>query len=146
MQAHKRHNLEIEKANLLVQQQATENDKRAAFKMAEITIEKLKKVYDEALADLDKIVQDWNVEWKKTCENFEQLEVERLEFFKSNLSNCANLMIGCLENEVQACERVNTEALKVNVAQDLAEFIATNKSSDVVPCKLCIDCIRHTCD
>ncbi|OAD08165.1 hypothetical protein MUCCIDRAFT_154850, partial [Mucor lusitanicus CBS 277.49] len=29
--AHKRHNLEIEKANLMVQQQATENDKRAAF-------------------------------------------------------------------------------------------------------------------
>ncbi|CAO0789539.1 unnamed protein product [Mucor circinelloides] len=131
--AHKRHNLEIEKANLLVQQQATENDKRAAFKMAEITIEKLKKVYDEALADLDKIVQDWNVEWKKTCESFEQLELERLEFFKSNLSNCANLMIGCLENEVQACERVNTEALKVNVAQDLAEFVATNKSSNAVP-------------
>ncbi|KAK4520198.1 uncharacterized protein ATC70_008329 [Mucor velutinosus] len=131
--AHKRHNLEIEKANLMVQQQATENDKRAAFKMAEITIEKLKKVYDEALADLDKIVQDWNVEWRKTCESFEQLEVERLEFFKSNLSNCANLMIGCLENEVQACERVNTEALKVNVAQDLAEFVETNKSSEIVP-------------
>lgn len=120
----------------MVQQQATENDKRAAFKMAEITIEKLKKVYDEALADLDKIVQDWNVEWRKTCESFEQLEVERLEFFKSNLSNCANLMIGCLENEVQACERVNTEALKVDVTQDLVEFVQTNKSSDVVPCKL----------
>ncbi|KAL9557181.1 hypothetical protein MBANPS3_001523 [Mucor bainieri] len=131
--AHKRHNLEIEKANLMVQQQATENDKRAAFKMAEITIEKLKKVYDEALGDLDKIVQDWNVEWRKTCECFEQLELERLEFFKSNLSNCANLMIGCLENEVQACERVNTEALKVDATQDLVAFVQTNKSSNVVP-------------
>lgn len=103
--------------------------------MAEITIDKLKKVYDEALADLDKIVQDWNIEWRKTCDAFEQLELERLEFFKSNLSNCANLMIGCLENEVQACERINEEATKVNVVQDLVEFVNTNKSSNTVPCK-----------
>lgn len=104
--------------------------------MAEITIDKLKKVYDEALIDLEKIVQDWNTEWQRTCESFEKLEVERLEFFKSNLSNCANLMIGCLENEVQACERVHAEALKVNVSQDLAEFVNNNKSSDTAPCKL----------
>jgi hypothetical protein len=95
--------------------------------MAEITIDKLKKVYDEALADLDKIVQDWNIEWRKTCDAFEQLELERLEFFKSNLSNCANLMIGCLENEVQACERINEEATKVNVVQDLVEFFNKKK-------------------
>lgn len=42
--AHKRHNLEIEKANLLVQQQTSEKDKRATFRTAEITIDKLSKV------------------------------------------------------------------------------------------------------
>ncbi|CEP16551.1 hypothetical protein [Parasitella parasitica] len=131
--AHKRHNLEIEKANLLVQQETTDAEKRATFKKAEINIGNLKKVYDEALANLEKIVQDWNVQWKRTCESFEQLEAERLEFFKSNLSNCANLMIGCLESEVQACERVNTEANRVNVEQDLTEFVKTNKSSDIIP-------------
>ncbi|KAI8647452.1 hypothetical protein BD408DRAFT_408576 [Parasitella parasitica] len=131
--AHKRHNLEIEKANLLVQQQTTDNEKRATFKKAEINIDSLKKVYDEALANLDKIVQDWNVKWKRTCESFEQLEAERLEFFKSNLSNYANLMIGCLENEVHACERIDTEATKIDVEQDLGDFVKINKSSDVVP-------------
>ncbi len=42
--AHKRHNLEIEKANLLVQQQVSEKDKRAVFKTAETTIDKLSKI------------------------------------------------------------------------------------------------------
>jgi DNA-binding Xre family transcriptional regulator len=60
--------MEIEKANLLVQQQLTEKDKRATFKMAEMTIDKLKKVYDEAVKDLEKIVQEWNIEWRNTCE------------------------------------------------------------------------------
>lgn len=49
------------------------------------------------------MVQDWNVEWVHTCESFEKLEQERLEFFKSNLSNFANLMIGCHEGEIQVC-------------------------------------------
>ncbi|KAG2195239.1 hypothetical protein INT47_007968 [Mucor saturninus] len=43
--AHKRHNLEIEKANLLVQQQVSEKDKIATFKAASVTIDKLSKVY-----------------------------------------------------------------------------------------------------
>lgn len=47
------------------------------------------------------MVQDWNSEWVHTCESFEKLEQERLEFFKSNLSNFANLMIGCHEGEIQ---------------------------------------------
>ncbi|RCI03648.1 hypothetical protein CU098_011825, partial [Rhizopus stolonifer] len=131
--AHKRHNLEIEKANLLVQQQTNEKDKMATFKAAEVTIDKLKKVYDEGLKDLKKVIDEWNTEWKKTCESFEKLEQERLEFFKSNLSNCANLMLGNLENEVQACERINSEALNINIQEDLTEFVKENKSSTVIP-------------
>ncbi|KAI8372072.1 hypothetical protein EDC96DRAFT_542477 [Choanephora cucurbitarum] len=131
--AHKRHNLEIEKANLLVQQQTNEKDKLAKFKSAEITIDKLKKIYDEGLVDLKKVTDEWNDEWRKTCENFEKLEQERLEFFKSNLSNCANLMLGSLENEIQACERINSQAMAINVEDDLAGFVKENKSSSIVP-------------
>ncbi|KAI8368984.1 hypothetical protein BD560DRAFT_398266 [Blakeslea trispora] len=131
--AHKRHNLEIEKANLLVQQQTNEKDKLIKFKSAEVTIDKLKKIYDEGLVDLKKITDEWNNEWRKTCENFEKLEQERLEFFKSNLSNYANLMLGNLENEIQACERINSQAAAINVEADLASFVKENKSSNVVP-------------
>jgi hypothetical protein len=60
--------MEIEKANLLVQQQLTEKDKQATFKMAEMAIDKLKKVYDEGIQDLEKIVQAWNIEWRNTCD------------------------------------------------------------------------------
>lgn len=131
--AHKRHNLEIEKANLLVQQQISEKDKRATFRTAETTIDKLKKVYEEALNDLTKIVQEWNTEWKQTCESFEKLEQERLDFFKTNLSTCAHSMISCLEKEIQAYEKIDVEAGKIDVAQDLAQFVNLNKSTNVVP-------------
>ncbi|KAI7901779.1 uncharacterized protein BX663DRAFT_512395 [Cokeromyces recurvatus] len=131
--AHKRHNLEIEKANLLVQQQTTDEEKRAVFESAQITIDKLKTVYDEAVKDLERIVEDWNVEWRNTCEIFEKLEQERLEFFKTNLSNCANLIIGSLQNEIQACERVNEQAIKIDVYEDLKEFVVLNKSSQRAP-------------
>lgn len=131
--AHKRHNQEIEKANALVEQKKTEEDKQAAFKMAQPTIEKLKNVYDEGLKDLSKIVEEWNTEWKKTCESFEKLEQERIEFFASNLSNYANLMIGCLENEVQAYERANASVKEINVSQDLVDFVNENKSTHIVP-------------
>lgn len=59
--------MEIEKANLLVQQQLTEKDKQATFRMAEMTIDKLKKVYDEGVKDLERVVEEWNIEWKNTC-------------------------------------------------------------------------------
>ncbi|GAA5805570.1 hypothetical protein HPULCUR_011089 [Helicostylum pulchrum] len=131
--AHKRHNLEIEKANLLVQQQGSEKDKIATFKSASVTIDKLKKVYDEALQDLSTMVLEWNKEWVHTCQAFEQLELERLEFFKSNLSDCANLLITCHQGEIEACETINTEASKIDVVQDLIEFVNTNKSTSVIP-------------
>ncbi|KAG1468669.1 hypothetical protein G6F56_003699 [Rhizopus delemar] len=101
--------------------------------MAQPTIEKLKNVYDEGLKDLSKIVEEWNTEWKKTCESFEKLEQERIEFFASNLSNYANLMIGCLENEVQAYERANASVKEINVSQDLVDFVNENKSTHIVP-------------
>ncbi|KAI8088609.1 hypothetical protein BDF21DRAFT_491591 [Thamnidium elegans] len=131
--AHKRHNLEIEKANLLVQQQGSEKDKIATFKSASVTIDKLKKVYDEALQDLSTMVLEWNKEWVHTCQAFERLELERLEFFKSNLSDCANLLITCHQGEIEACETINTEASKIDVVQDLVEFVNTNKSTSVIP-------------
>ncbi|KAG2231034.1 hypothetical protein INT48_006365 [Thamnidium elegans] len=131
--AHKRHNLEIEKANLLVQQQGSEKDKIATFKSASVTIDKLKKVYDEALQDLSTMVLEWNKEWVHTCQAFERLELERLEFFKSNLSDCVNLLITCHQGEIEACETINTEASKIDVVQDLIEFVNTNKSTSVIP-------------
>lgn len=33
-----------------------------------MTIDKLKKEYDQALQDLEKVVEEWNKEWKKTCQ------------------------------------------------------------------------------
>lgn len=54
--AHKRHNLEIEKANLLVQQQESEKDKIATFKSASITIDKLSKSRDREKNDDNKSI------------------------------------------------------------------------------------------
>ncbi|KAI9478813.1 MAG: hypothetical protein EXX96DRAFT_482900 [Benjaminiella poitrasii] len=145
-QAHKRHNLEIEKANLLVKQQTTEEEKRAVFETAQVTIDKLKNVYDEAVKDLDRIVEEWNIEWRSTCDGFEKLEQERLDFFKSNISNCANLMVGCLEDEVQACERINEQAVKIDVTQDLKEFVTLNKSSQKIPTNQDAESSKNTRD
>lgn len=57
------------------------------------------------------MVEDWNTEWVNTCQAFEKLEQERLSFFKSNLSDCANLMIGCHEAEIQVTH-THTHTLK----------------------------------
>ncbi|KAI9259342.1 hypothetical protein BY458DRAFT_517081 [Sporodiniella umbellata] len=131
--AHQRHNQEIEKANLLVEQKISEEDKQVAFKSAQPTIEKLKNVYDEGLKDLTKLVEEWNSEWRRTCECFEKLEQERLEFFASNLSNYANLMIGCSENEIKAYERANDAIKKCNPLKDLETFVQENKSTHISP-------------
>ncbi|RCH88389.1 hypothetical protein CU097_008212 [Rhizopus azygosporus] len=131
--AHKRHNQEIEKANILVEGKSTEEEKQAAFKTAQATVEKLKSVYDEGLNDLTKIVEEWNNEWKNTCDTFERLEQERIQFFKTNISNYTNLMVGCLENEIQAYERVNVKVEDVDVMQDLTDFVNENRSTHIVP-------------
>ena len=44
-------------------------------------------------------------------------------------------MLGSLENEIQACERINSQAMAINVEDDLAGFVKENKSSSIVPCK-----------
>lgn len=102
------------------------------------------------------MVLEWNKEWVHTCQAFEQLELERLEFFKSNLSDCANLLITCHQGEIEviiiyifcnslfsnvihkACETINTEASKIDVVQDLIEFVNTNKSTSVIPSKFIV--------
>ncbi|KAI8979850.1 hypothetical protein BDF20DRAFT_872027 [Mycotypha africana] len=131
--AHKRHNMEIEKANLLVQQQTTDDEKLAVYKSAELTIDKLKKVYDEALGGLQEIVNHWNIEWRKTCEGFEILEKERLAFIKSNLIDCANLMVGCAENELQSYKTINAEASNIDSTKDLTDFVQGKRSTNIPP-------------
>ncbi|KAI8972484.1 hypothetical protein BDB01DRAFT_809916 [Pilobolus umbonatus] len=130
---HRSHNLEIEKANQLVEQQETEQEKEAIYKSAEASIDRLKKLYDEAFKGLNLIVDEWNIEWRNTCETFEKLEIERLEFIKTNVSNCSQLMIGCLENEIESYERIDHSANEIHIRDDLDAFIEENKSSVIVP-------------
>ncbi|KAG1153819.1 hypothetical protein G6F36_014537 [Rhizopus arrhizus] len=61
------------------------------------------------------------------------MEQERIQFLKLNLSNYANLIIGCLENEIQAYERVNGSIKDIDADIDLAEFVNENRSTHIVP-------------
>ncbi|KAI9008872.1 hypothetical protein CLU79DRAFT_840134 [Phycomyces nitens] len=90
------------------------------------------KDHEESMSHLETAVNDWNTEWRFGCELFEQLEEERIEFFRENLAGYYTLLIdGCETKE--SFDTFRQTALAINADKELDRFVRDNRSTSTIP-------------
>jgi uncharacterized protein YqgQ len=56
----------------------------------------------------DGIIKQWNLDWKQACDDIEQMEQERVEFFTANVWDYANLASARLMVQDEVCRKKNS--------------------------------------
>ncbi|KAL0093261.1 hypothetical protein F4703DRAFT_1263156 [Phycomyces blakesleeanus] len=95
-------------------------------------INNLYKDHEDSMTHLETAVNNWNTEWRFGCEIFEQLEEERIEFFRENLAQYYTLLLeNCETKESFDISRQNV--LDINVDKELDQFVKDRRSTSTIP-------------
>ncbi|CAO3611769.1 unnamed protein product [Cunninghamella blakesleeana] len=127
-----RYNTECTKANELIQH-GSRDEKQLAYKRSKIIIKQCLNAYEDSLADLESVSEQWNEQWRHTCREFELLEVERLEFLKTNLQAFNQLFIDISELTIESYKPINDELELTNVNEDFDFFVKEFGGSSMMP-------------
>ncbi|KAI8831892.1 hypothetical protein BJ741DRAFT_615616 [Chytriomyces cf. hyalinus JEL632] len=75
----------------------------------------------------------WEEEFRHTCNEFQRLEEERIDFLRGRLWAYANIISTLCVSDDESCERVRGSLEKCSVAKDLALFLDTSTTGTIVP-------------
>ncbi|KAI7847226.1 hypothetical protein BDC45DRAFT_576102 [Circinella umbellata] len=71
----------------------------------------------------DKSVQEWNMAWKKACQQIEVFEHERMELFTSNIWDYANLCSARLLVQDEWSEKIRSQLESCTIEEELVHCI-----------------------
>lgn len=106
--------------NLLMGQQLEKNNQK--LDKAKFNVEGLEAQYRGALKVLAQSIDQWNREWKDSCDRLQELEEERIKFFKSNLWAYANAVSTVCVNDDECCERIRVALERCEAEKDIEHY------------------------
>jgi hypothetical protein len=89
--------------------------------------------YEMAVKILEETTGRWNREWKAACDKFQDLEEERVDFFKSSLWSFANISSTVCVSDDQSCEKVRLSLEDCDVEKDITNFIQDFGTGQEIP-------------
>lgn len=89
--------------------------------------------YEMAVKILEETTGRWNREWKAACDKFQDLEEERVDFFKSSLWSFANISSTVCVSDDQSCEKVRLSLEDCDVEKDITTFITEHGTGQEIP-------------
>lgn len=89
--------------------------------------------YEMAVKVLEETTGRWNREWKAACDKFQDLEEERIDFFKSSLWSFANISSTVCVSDDQSCEKVRLSLEDCDVEKDITAFIQDFGTGQEIP-------------
>jgi hypothetical protein len=89
--------------------------------------------YESAVKILEETTGRWNREWKAACDKFQDLEEERLDFFKSSLWSFANIASTVCVSDDQSCEKMRLSLEDCEVEKDITTFIQEYGTGQEIP-------------
>lgn len=106
--------------NLLMGKELERNNQK--LDKARFNVEGLEAQYRGALKVLAQSIDQWNNEWRESCDKLQELEEERVRFFKSNLWAYANAVSTVCVNDDEGCERVRVALEQCEAEKDIEHF------------------------
>lgn len=107
--------------NLLLGKELERNNQK--LEKVHISIEISKRDYQNAIRDLAEIMERWTNEWKVSCDKLQDLDEERVNFFKSNLWAYTNIVSTACVSDDEGCENIRVALEKCDVTEDFKTFI-----------------------
>lgn len=89
--------------------------------------------YEMAVKVLEETTGRWNREWKAACDKFQDLEEERVDFFKSSLWSFANISSTVCVSDDQSCEKIRLSLEDCDVEKDITTFIQDFGTGQEIP-------------
>ncbi|KAI8332262.1 hypothetical protein BC941DRAFT_437076 [Chlamydoabsidia padenii] len=130
--ARDRYNAECTKANEIMQQ-SSGKEKHFSYKRVSAVIKKYQQAYDDAMADLEMVTEEWNKQWQYTCQEFELLEEERLRFLQSNIDDGNDLFLNTSCTSEEAYQKIEDAVGMMDVDADLDDFVQTKGGKTDIP-------------
>lgn len=110
-----------------------ERKNKAKLEKTQIQMSSNSSEYEAAVKILEETTGRWNREWKAACDKFQDLEEERLDFFKSSLWSFANIASTVCVSDDQACEKMRLSLEDCEVEKDITTFIQEKGTGQEIP-------------
>ncbi|KAG9299422.1 hypothetical protein G9A89_009374 [Geosiphon pyriformis] len=89
--------------------------------------------YQNYLKGASDLTQKWNLDWRVTCDKFQDLEEERIDFLKRNLWLYANLISSSCVADDESCESIRSCLEQCHVEIDILTFIRERATGPEIP-------------
>ncbi|KAK5128494.1 hypothetical protein LTR85_003162 [Meristemomyces frigidus] len=110
-----------------------ERKNKAKLEKTQIQMSANSNEYEAAVKILEETTGKWNREWKAACDKFQDLEEERLDYFKSSLWNFANISSTVCVSDDGSCEKVRLSLEDCDVEKDITNFIKDSGTGQEIP-------------
>lgn len=110
-----------------------ERKNKAKLEKTQIQMSANSNEYEAAVKVLEETTGKWNREWKAACDKFQDLEEERLDYFKSSLWNFANIASTVCVSDDGSCEKIRLSLEDCDVEKDITNFIKDSGTGQEIP-------------
>ncbi|KAK5131108.1 hypothetical protein LTR08_001326 [Meristemomyces frigidus] len=110
-----------------------ERKNKAKLEKTQIQMSANSNEYEAAVKVLEETTGKWNREWKAACDKFQDLEEERLDYFKSSLWNFANIASTVCVSDDGSCEKIRLSLEDCDVEKDITNFIKEGGTGQEIP-------------
>jgi len=110
-----------------------ERKNKAKLEKTQIQMSANSNEYEAAVKVLEETTGKWNREWKAACDKFQDLEEERIDYFKSSLWNFANIASTVCVSDDGSCEKIRLSLEDCDVEKDITTFIKEVGTGQEIP-------------
>jgi hypothetical protein len=110
-----------------------ERKNKAKLEKTQIQMSTNSNEYEEAVKVLEETTGKWNREWKSACDKFQDLEEERIDYFKSSLWSFANIASTVCVSDDASCEKIRLSLEDCDVEKDITQFIKDVGTGQEIP-------------
>ena len=110
-----------------------ERKNKAKLEKTQIQMSSNSSEYETAVKVLEETTGKWNREWKAACDKFQDLEEERLDYFKSSLWSFANIASTVCVSDDASCEKIRLSLEDCDVEKDIRQFIKHTSTGQEIP-------------
>ncbi|KAF2863850.1 hypothetical protein K470DRAFT_261838 [Piedraia hortae CBS 480.64] len=110
-----------------------ERKNKAKLEKTQVQMSASSSEYEAAVKVLEETTGKWNREWKAACDKFQDLEEERIDYFKSSLWNFANIASTVCVSDDASCEKIRLSLEDCEVEKDIANFIKDHGTGQEIP-------------
>ncbi|KXL46676.1 hypothetical protein M433DRAFT_145143 [Acidomyces richmondensis BFW] len=110
-----------------------ERKNKAKLEKTQIQMSSNSSEYEAAIKVLEETTGKWNREWKAACDKFQDLEEERINFFKSSLWTFANIASTVCVSDDASCEKIRLSLEDCDVEKDIISFIKEHGTGQEIP-------------